>query len=160
VAALRALSERPLGLRLIIAYKLVKAAAVLGLAVWMTASSGAAWREAQALMRELAEHGGIWHAFAEWLRAHLTETALRTVRVIAWLDGALTALEAALLLTGKSWGEWLVIAGLTALLPFEARSFWLHRRLGRLFVLLANAAIVAYLARRRVLQDLRHRARA
>ena len=146
------MATRPLGLRLIIGYKIVKAVLVLAVAAYLTASSALAYREARHLVALLAEHGGFMHRLAIWLDVHVTQSALGTVRVLALLDGITTTVEAALLWSGKTWGEWLVIAGLATLLPFEAHSLWLHRHLGHVVVLIANTAIVIYLVVRRYLE--------
>jgi uncharacterized membrane protein (DUF2068 family) len=140
---------RPLGMQVIIAYKVIKAVLVLTVAAYLTASSKVAYQEARHMVAQLIEHGGFVHRLAVWLDAHVTESAMGTVRVLALLDGATTALEAGLLLSGKSWGEWLVVASLALLLPFEAHALWRYRRIGHVVVLVANTAIVVYLARRR-----------
>ncbi len=142
-------SQRPLGLRIIIGYKVIKAAIVVTVAAYLTLSSAVAYHEARHLVTLLAEHGGLLHRLALWLDAHVTESALGTVRLLAWLDFATTAVEAGLLLSGKRWGEWLVIGSLALLVPFEAHALWRFRHLGHALVLIANTAIVVYLARRR-----------
>ena len=144
-------------MRLIIAYKVVKAAAVLALACVLTFASGAAYREARELVHELAEHGGLLHRLSAWLDLHVTLGAVKTLRLIAWADGLLTALEAALLLSGKVWGEWLVVAGLAVLLPFEAHAAFVRHRAAHVIVLIVNTIIVAYLFKD---QLARHRAHA
>lgn len=141
-------AERPLAMRIIIGYKLAKAVAVVVLAIVLTVASDAAVREARHLTANLLEHGGLLHRLALWLQLHLTIGFVKTVRLLAWLDGATTALEAGLLISGKTWGEWLVVAGLAALLPFEAHAAILHGRPGHFVVLIANTAIVIYLVNR------------
>jgi len=70
--------------------------------------------------------------------------------VLAWFDSVSTAIEGALLSIGSSWAEWIVAIGLACLLPIEALSLEHRPGVGKLLVLLANAAIVVYLVRRRM----------
>ena len=146
-------ARRPFGLRLIIGYKLVKAVVVLALALWLTLSSGAAYREARHLIALLNEHPGWLHKMAQWLDAHVTTSAVHAARIVTWLDGLVTILEASLLITGKAWGEWLVVAGVASLLPLEARAVWLHPHPSRILVLFANLLIVIYLVWHRLHHD-------
>ena len=60
-------------------------------------------------------------------------------------ESATTTLEGILLFRGHAWGEWLVVAGLGALLPFEVRSLEKHPTWVRLAALVINAAVVVYL---------------
>ena len=148
--------RRPLGLRLIIIYKLIKAPLMLGLAVALTVAPVRALAVASWFAQAVAEHLAFWRSLGRWLGLHLTPTVLRGARLIAWLDAGVTIIEAVLLLLGKAWGEWMVVGGLAVLLPFEARALVLHRRVGRLVVLLVNLAVVGYLVRRQVLRHRRH----
>lgn len=141
---------RPLGMRIIIGYKLVKSLLVLGLAVWLTLSSGDAYREARHFIGILNEHPGLLHKLALWLDGHVTLSAVHAARIVAWLDCATTALEAGLLITGKVWGEWLVVAGVAALLPFEVQAVIHHPHPLRISVLFVNLLMVVYLAWRRL----------
>jgi uncharacterized membrane protein (DUF2068 family) len=63
-----------------------------------------------------------------------------------------SAIEAFLLLSGKTWAQWVVIVGLAGLLPFEILSIVHHPRVGKFVLLAANLAIVAYLARAEILK--------
>ena len=151
-----AAAERPLALRIIIGYKVVKAAIVLSLAMALTLASGYAFTQVRHLTRNLLEHHGLLHEAAIWMQSHLTLGTVKTVRLLAWLDGATTALEAGLLISGKTWGEWLVVAGLAALLPFEV-SAAIHRgHAGHYVVLIANTAIVIYLVQRQLAKHRLH----
>lgn len=145
-----AAAERPLALQIIIGYKVIKAVAVLALALTLTLASGYAFEHARHWTRNLLEHGGLLHQAALWMQNHLTIGTVKTVRLLAWLDGITTAVEAGLLISGKSWGEWLVVAGLAALLPFEMRAAILHARVAHYVVLIANTAIVLYLVHRQL----------
>jgi uncharacterized membrane protein (DUF2068 family) len=70
--------------------------------------------------------------------------------LLAWLDFVSTTLEAVLLMMGKAWGEWVVTIGIAALLVPELVSLEKRPSWARLVVLLVNAAIVVYLAQRRL----------
>ena len=152
---------RPSGLRLIIAYKCVKAPLVLALALVLTLNPNGALHAIDALARDLSEGGALFGRLARWLDAHVTRRAVGHGAMLAWLDGLTTTLEAFLLWRGHAWGEWLVVAGLGALVPFELLSLEKHPSWTRLAALLVNAAVVAYLVVLRLrahgAQSARHR---
>src|SRR5262249_20125901 len=91
-----------------------------------------------------------WAKLGRWIEEHLSTRVIRWGAVLAWFDFAITTLEAILLLMGKAWGEWLVAIGLAALLIPELVSLEHSPSLTRVVVLLINAAVVAYLATRRL----------
>ena len=94
--------------------------------------------------------GGIaWARAGAWLQANLTHRVVAQGAMLAWFDSVSTAIEATLLSIGSSWAEWIVAIGLACLLPIEVLSLEHRPGLGKLLVLLANAAIVVYLVRRR-----------
>ena len=142
--------NRPAGLKLIIAYKFVKAPIMLALAGALTFAPISTIRAARHAVFELSESGALGWRVAHWAEPHLTVRVERRAAIVAWLDGVSTLVEALLLLSGKAWGEWIVVAGLALLLPLEAFSLVRRPRLGRALVLAANVAVVAYLARRRL----------
>ncbi|HTQ04057.1 MAG TPA: DUF2127 domain-containing protein [Polyangiaceae bacterium] len=137
--------RRPSGLKLIIAYKCVKAPLVLALALTLTLNPRGALHAVDALARDLSEGGALFGRFAHWLETHVTQRAVGHGALLAWLDGVTTTLEAFLLWRGHAWGEWLVVAGLGALVPFELMSLEKHPSWLRLGALLVNAGVVAYL---------------
>lgn len=145
------MTERQAGVRLIIVYKLVKAPVMLALALWLAAAPGAVVRSLDFLARELAEGGATWARAAAWIHLHVTNTVIGEAAVLAGLDGLSTAIEGLLLLSGRVWAEWIVIAGLALLLPAEILSLEHRPGTGKSIVLVVNAAIVIYLARDRVL---------
>lgn len=100
---------------------------------------------ARHLSIELSETGPIGWRIAHWLGPHLTEGVEHKAAALAWVDGVSTFVEGLLLLSGSAWGEWIVIAGLGVLLPFELIAFVRRPRLIRALFLFANAAVVAYL---------------
>jgi uncharacterized membrane protein (DUF2068 family) len=143
----RAEGRQRLGFRLIIGYKFAKAVMMFGVALWLTTAPGAAYRTLDLLARELAEGGAIFARAGGWIHAHLSSGVMIRGAVLAWLDSVSSALEAFLLLSGKSWAQWVVILGLAALLPFEILSIEHGPGIGKFLVLGANAVIVAYLVR-------------
>jgi hypothetical protein len=135
------------GFRLIIAYKFCKAALMLAIALWLTIAPGAAYRELQGIARELSEGGAVFARAGHWIHEHLSSSMVIRGALLAWLDSASSALEGFLLLSGKSWAEWVVIIGLACLLPFEILSLEHRPGIAKFVVLLLNALIVAYLVR-------------
>jgi hypothetical protein len=144
------------GFRLIIGYKFCKAALMFGVAVWLTTAPGAAFRTLESLARELAEGGAAFGRAGHWIQAHLTSTFVLRGALLAWLDSLSSAIEGFLLLSGKPWAHWIVIVGLAALLPFELLSLEHRPGIGKVLVLLANVAIVVYLARGQILRARAH----
>ena len=142
--------DRSPGLRLIIGYKLVKAVLMFGLAVWLTLLPQNAYRLVARLAAQLATGGTLAIRLARWIEAHLSQKVVSTGGLVAWIDAASTTVEATLLLMGKAWGEWLVIAGLGLLIPAELSSWERRPGVVKLVVLLLNAAVVAYLVRHRL----------
>jgi len=137
--------QRPRGLKLIIAYKCLKAPLVLALALVLTLNPRGALHAVDVIARELSEGGALFGRIARWLDAHVTQRAVGRGAILAWLDGLTTALEAFLLWRGHAWGEWLVVAGLGALVPFEVISLEKHPSWMRVGALLVNVAVVVYL---------------
>jgi len=140
-----------LGLRLIIAYKLVKACGELLLAVLLAGLLlGGAADRLRALDAALRAH-----LTAAW-SLHLTDLLARvaTARNVALtagalvLDGALTLCEGWVLYRGLTWGPWLVVITTGSLLPFELVELARRPRAGRFVILVVNLAIVWYLAAR------------
>jgi len=142
--------SRPVGLRLIIGYKFVKALLVLGVAAFLTLDPREAVRAAIAFAHELTESGAFLARAGTWLGMHVSRKDLHHAAALAWLDGATTAAEGWLLFRGKPWGEWIVVGVLAALVPFEAVSLERHPGPIKGLVLVLNVGVVVYLARRRV----------
>jgi uncharacterized membrane protein (DUF2068 family) len=80
------------------------------------------------------------------LQTHLSSNVVVRGAELAWLDSVSSAVEAVLLLSGKTWAQWVVIVGLACLIPFEILSIEHRPGIVKFLVLGANAAIVAYLA--------------
>jgi uncharacterized membrane protein (DUF2068 family) len=142
--------EQPRGLKLIIAYKCVKAPLVLALAVFLTLDARGALRAVEHVMHDLSEGGALLGRVARWIEAHLTGRTLARGALLAWLDGLTTSLEAFLLYSGHAWAEWVVVVGLGALIPFELFALEKHPTWARLGALAVNAVIVVYLVRLRL----------
>jgi hypothetical protein len=140
------------GLKLIIAYKALKAPVMIGLAVWLTVVPSHAFDILAEVAEELSFGNRFFSPLGDWIGDHLSSRALRGATAIAWLDGLFTAAEAVLLILRKPWSEWMVAIGLGALLPFELISLVRKPSVGKLVVLLINAVVVAYLVRRRINQ--------
>lgn len=137
-------------LRVIVLYKLLRgglsllAALVIALLV---ARGGAS--SLQTLAHALREHWttGVSGRSAAWLLDVLDVRHAWLAVAGLGLDGALTTLEGYALRRGQRWGYWLVVLVAAAFVPFELWS-WLHTpTVGRALILLANAAVAAYLAR-------------
>lgn len=148
---------RPFALKLIIGYKFTKAPLVLLLALLLTASPLGAEHIARVLAHQLSEGGALLTRVGTWLGLHVSRNDVRHAAFLAWGDGLTTLLEAVLLQRGHPWGEWIVVAALAALIPFEAISLERHPGPLKLVVLTLNLAIVVYLAARRWLERGRHR---
>jgi uncharacterized membrane protein (DUF2068 family) len=150
-AALPAPSKREAGLRLILFYKLAKAAFWLGFAtiLWGLVLEGETDRLLDVV--EAVRH----HLTAAWslelMDVILSATDRHHVEFLAaalTLDGAFTLFEWYALHTGRPWGEWLVVVATGSLVPFEVVAIVRHKRIGRVVLLLLNITIVVYLARR------------
>jgi len=138
---------RPAGLRLIVAYKLVKAAVALGVAAWILLAPEAALQVASTVASDLSEHGATLTRVGRWLGMHLTARNEHGAALLAALDGVASLVEGLLLSSGRAWGEWLVLASLAALVPLEVAALVHRPSAARAGILLVNLLVVAYLAR-------------
>ncbi|MCY1019819.1 DUF2127 domain-containing protein [Pyxidicoccus sp. MSG2] len=141
---------KPVGLRLIIAYKVVKSALVLGVAVLLTLAPETAGAFTEHLIHALTERGALLHRIGEWLRSHGAATLVTDARTVAWVDGVSTAIEGALLISGSAWGEWVVVGSLALLIPAELVSLEHRFSVAKVVVIVVNVAIVAYLVHLRL----------
>lgn len=140
------------GLKLIIAYKALKAPVMLAVAIWLTVAPLQALEIVEWIAEELSSARSLWSPVGNWIAHHLSLRSVRGGAALAWLDGLWTAAEAVLLVLRKPWSEWLVAIGLGSLLPFELVSVMRKPSIARLAVLVINALIVAYLVLRRINQ--------
>ena len=148
--SLMPLNRRPLGLRLIIAYKLLKAPLMLALALWLCVAPSAAIHLAKLVTSELSEVSATLGHLAHGISRYLTRHWATQIAILAWMDGLSTALEGILLWRGSAWGEWIVVVGLALLMPFELSRVVRHPSLLRVLVLTINAALFAYLIHARL----------
>jgi uncharacterized membrane protein (DUF2068 family) len=145
------LAGRPVGLRLIITYKLVKAAVQAALAALLPILQRLGVTSFWALrMTRLAEH--LAHrstaALARRIAALLTPTHLALISVALALDAALTGFEAWALHRRFRWAPWLVVVAGSTLIPFEVVELARRPRVGRAAILVVNLVIIAYLVAR------------
>jgi len=90
---------------------------------------------------------GAWALqLAELLGKITTPRWLRWSSVALELDGAVCFIEAWALREGHAWGPWLVVVITALFLPAEVYEFFRHPHLSRAFLLLANLAILLFLA--------------
>lgn len=142
-------SRRPPFLRAIAVYKLAKALAcvVLALSAYHLLAPDVAvrfdhWLESLAWLRR---HGPAARAIG-WL-AGLGPHEFRLFGFAATLYALLYAVQGVGLWAGRRWAEYLVVLETGLLLPFETWELFDRFTPFKLVVLLANAAIVAYLVR-------------
>ncbi|MFL5307008.1 MAG: DUF2127 domain-containing protein [Polyangia bacterium] len=140
------------GVRLILFYKLAKAvlqtAAGLVLLYWGHHGLTATLAQFADNLRHHAVHAWsniLIHVLFKFTHAHhgivFTACAL-------FGDAALSSVEGYALWRGYTWGEWLVVATTSGLIPFEIYALTRHFRAGRVVLLLLNVVIVAYLVNR------------
>ena len=141
-----------LGLRLIIGYKLVKAAAgfLLGVLIFSLASAGLA-DELQTVALNFRNHAtAAWSVtLAKWLMGATTSRNLRVVAIAALLDAAASLFEGWALHRRFGWSRWLVVLTTSSLLPLEAVAIVRHFSAGRVALMIVNVLIVVYLVRHR-----------
>jgi len=141
----------PRGLRVIITYKLVKAAAEFlgGAAIFILGSVGFAHRLAfiaQVIRRHASEAWSI--ALAERLLDASTAHNVLVVATAMVIDSIVTSFEGWALYRRYRWSRWLVVAATASLVPFEIVAIVHHPNPGRAVLLLVNLAIVLYLVKR------------
>jgi uncharacterized membrane protein (DUF2068 family) len=138
-------------LRAIVLYKLLKGVAQIALGVVLFALVMAGHADAlQGLAETLRHHASQAWALrvASFLVRVATPRHVELTAVALLLDGALSGVESWALHTRRWWAEWLVVIASGSLLPYEIYELFRHVRVGRLVVLIVNAVIVVYLARR------------
>lgn len=138
-------------LRLIIAYKFVRAAlalvACLALAVLTWTGHAHSLRDLVERLREQATTH-IGNLVAHALVTAVAPRHLWLAVVALGLDGGVTLVEGWALQQGHRWGVWLVVIVVAAFLPFEVVGLIHHPRVGRALLLLGNLAVAAYLLMR------------
>lgn len=140
------------GVRLIMAYKLVKGGLALALSMTLGILLAAGATEPlRAVAANMPHHfAGAWSiALAKLLLSATEPQHLFLVAVALGVDGVFTLVEGWALRRGHWWGPWLVLITTSSLLPFEVVALVHKVHAGRVIVLVLNVAIVAYLAWRR-----------
>jgi uncharacterized membrane protein (DUF2068 family) len=134
-------------LRLIALYKLVKVLLLLAVAYGelrlrdaSLATKLLSWAQA----RPYGLEHRIMTQLLEWFSGLSVSRALE-VRLITLAYASLFALEGVGLWMQKRWAEWLTTIITASLIPLEAWEIYLRPTIGKVLILLANAAIVAYL---------------
>ena len=150
-----AAKEKEPALRLIIAYKFVRAVTALGasgtVAALIASKHAAALRSMAEGLRQHATSA--WSvALAKTLVSAVAPRHLWLVAAALALDGSFTAVETWALRYAPLWGPWLVVVSTCAFIPFETVALARHPDAIRAIVLAFNVAIVLYLARRAVLK--------
>jgi len=140
-----------IGVRVIVVYKLAKAAAELVLAALLTVvliggEESRAHDVAIALTRHVT---GAWSVELTALIARAAAPHSVELAIVALvLDGALTLGEGWALYRGFTWAPWIVVVTTGSLIPFELFELAHRPRAGRVLIVAANTIIVAYLAAR------------
>ena len=144
----RAVGSGAAGLRLIIAYKFVKAALQAGLALALPVLQKVGVTTYWATrISELAEHvAHRWTAIlARRIAALLTPSHLALISLALALDAALSAFEGWALHRRFRWAPWLVVIAGSTLIPFEVVELARRVRPSRVLILVVNLLIIAYL---------------
>lgn len=136
-------------MKLIIAYKLIKAIAGGSLVVWITLWQQGATDVVERFATDLSHTHAIWSRAGEWLQANISPSTERTVAMLLLLDATTTGLEGVLLLSGRAWAEWVVVFSVGLFVPLELVSLDHKPSALKLVVLSINVAMVVYLVMRR-----------
>lgn len=142
--------KRARTLRAVIAYKVVRGAGSLALALALLGAIASGHVEALVALVRAAQG----HTMTAWIGVLIGHVHASSPRVL-WLslaalaaaDGALALLEGWALARGRWWGPWLVVFLTGALLPGELIALARHASLSRATLLLLNLAVVVYLSR-------------
>jgi uncharacterized membrane protein (DUF2068 family) len=144
-------ADRPVGVRLIITYKVFKAAlqAVLAALLPILQRLGVTsyWAARITVLAEHVAHRST-AVLARRLASLLTPTHLTLISVALGLDAALSGFEAWALRRRFRWAPWLVVVAGSTLIPFEIVELARRPRPVRAAVLVVNLVIIAYLAAR------------
>ena len=151
--------RRERALWLIIVYKLVKGGLWLAfsLTIFVAMHAGLGGH-LLGFAEGLRHHSGAWSLeLAKLVVRAATPRGLWTITVALLADGSLTLLEGWALLHGHWWGPWLVVVSTGSLLPLEVVALLRHPHLVRAAVLVVNAIIVVYLARKAIRERVEQR---
>jgi uncharacterized membrane protein (DUF2068 family) len=150
------------GVVLVTVYKLLRgASALLGAGALVVIVVTGHAPQLHDVVEHMSEHwtSGVSTRLSAFVLRALDARRVWIVTAALALDGGFTSLEGFALYRGYTWGPWLVVGATSLLLPFELWA-WLRRpTLGRGLLLVLNALVAAYLARR-ALREQRAAARA
>jgi uncharacterized membrane protein (DUF2068 family) len=135
-------------LRTIALYKLVKVLLLLAVAygeLRLRDASIAAKLLSWAQARPYGLEHRIVTQLLEWFSG-LSVSRVNGLRIVTLAYAAVFAVEGVGLWMQKRWAEWLTTIITASLIPLEAWEIYLRPTIGKVLILLANAAIVAYLA--------------
>jgi uncharacterized membrane protein (DUF2068 family) len=143
-----------IGLRLIVAYKIVKAIVELLVGAVLLFVDSARLAEglgtlAEEIRRHVTEAWSI--ALAERLMHASAGHHVFVLVTALTIDGTVTLIEGWALHRRYRWSGWLVVAATALFLPFEGVMVIRHPSAGHVVLLLVNALIVLYLLERRAL---------
>jgi uncharacterized membrane protein (DUF2068 family) len=139
------------GLRLIVFYKLVKAAVEALIGVLLILGSARVIDGLRDIAVKLREHAAeAWSvSLAERLVHAATARNMLVIAIASLVDAALSLMEGWALHRRYVWSEWLVVVATSCLIPFEVGELIRRVTLGRAALLGLNTLIVAYLLKRR-----------
>lgn len=135
-------------LRTIAVYKLIKVLLLLALAygeVRLSDASLAAKLVTWASARPLGLEHDVATRFLEWFSG-LSAPRLHALRIVTLAYAAVFATEGIGLWMQKGWAEWLTVIVTASLIPLEVWELMFRPNIGKAMVLVANTAIVIYLA--------------
>jgi uncharacterized membrane protein (DUF2068 family) len=147
IPAEKALKPRFGVLRTIALYKLVKVMLLLGVAygeLRLRDASLAAKLLSWAQARPYGLEHRIVGQLLEWFGS-LSVSRIHALRIVTLAYAAVFAIEGIGLWLEKRWAEWLTTIITASLIPLEAWEIILRPTIGKILILLANVAVVAYL---------------
>jgi uncharacterized membrane protein (DUF2068 family) len=134
-------------LRIIALYKLLKVLLLLA-AAWGELRLHDASLSAKLITWVQARPSGLEHEVVtrvlQWFSG-LSESKIHALRFVTFTYAAIFAVEGVGLWMQKRWAEWLTTIITASLIPLEVWEFGHRPNLGKAAVVIANAAIVAYL---------------
>ena len=134
-------------LRTIALYKIVKVVLLLAIAYGEVRLSDASLA-ARLLGWASARPNGLEHDVVTYLLqwfSGLSTSRIHALRIVTLVYAAVFAVEGIGLWLEKRWAEWLTTIITASLIPLEAWEIVLRPTIGKILILLANMAVVAYL---------------
>jgi uncharacterized membrane protein (DUF2068 family) len=134
-------------LRTIALYKIVKVLLLLAVAygeLRLRDASLAAKLLSWAQARPYGLEHRVVTQLLEWFSG-LSVSRIHALRMVTLAYAAVFAVEGVGLWMQKRWAEWLTVIITASLIPLEAWEIYYRPTIGKVLILLANAAVVAYL---------------